>query len=131
MGLTSLSATIINPANSRLRQEVDFMVDSGAVYSVVDKRILKKVGIKPFGKKKFFLANGQSVERKIGGSVFEYAQEKGYAPVIFGEKNDTNLFGAVTLEALGLVLDPLQRKLLKLPLVLGGLHRSFKQHPLK
>ncbi|MBI2010536.1 MAG: aspartyl protease [Candidatus Chisholmbacteria bacterium] len=123
MGLTSLSATIINPANTRLRQQVDFLVDSGAVYSVVDKKILKKIGIKPHGTKRFFLANGQVVERQIGGSVYEYADEKGYAPVIFGEKNDSNLLGTVTLEALGLVLDPLQRKLLKLPLVLGALTR--------
>lgn len=97
------------------------MVDSGAIYSVVDKKVLKELKIKPFSEKEFFLANGQSVTRKLGGLVYEYGGEKGYAPVIFGEPGDSNLMGAVTLEALGLVLDPLQRKLLNLPMVLGGL----------
>lgn len=35
------------------------------------------------------------------------------APVLFGEKDDSLLLGTFTLEALGLTLDPLKRKLYK------------------
>jgi len=35
------------------------------------------------------------------------------APVLFGEKGDSLLLGAFTLEALGLTLYPFQRKLYK------------------
>lgn len=121
MGITSLKASVINPANTKLIEEVEFLVDSGAIYSVVDKRILQKLQIKPLSEKTFFLANGTSVTRKLGGAMYKYAEEIGHAPVIFGERGDSNLLGAVTLEALGLVLDPLKRRLLNLPMALGSL----------
>jgi hypothetical protein len=40
--------------------------------------------------------------------------------VIFGEKGDATLLGAVTLESLGFVLDAVRRDLLPLPMVVAG-----------
>jgi hypothetical protein len=45
---------------------------------------------------------------------------QGASPVIFGEKGDHALLGAVTLESLGVLLDPLRRELRPLPLVLAA-----------
>jgi len=39
--------------------------------------------------------------------------------VIFGEKGDSTLLGAVTLESLGVWLDPLRRELRPLPMILA------------
>ena len=39
--------------------------------------------------------------------------------MIFGEARDAQLLGALTLEALGLTLDPLRRELKPLPMVLS------------
>ncbi|MFI5351646.1 MAG: hypothetical protein ACHQZS_01700 [Candidatus Binatales bacterium] len=39
--------------------------------------------------------------------------------MIFGEPGDSQLLGALTLEALGLSLDPLRRELKPLPMILG------------
>ena len=119
MGITNIKATIVNPKRPSQKRDIKFMVDSGAVYSIVNEGILKEMGVKPYGEKEFMLANGKAVTRKIGGLMYEYQGEKGYAPVIFGEKDDSSLMGAVTLEALGMVLDPLKRRLLQLPMVLG------------
>jgi hypothetical protein len=46
--------------------------------------------------------------------------------VIFGEPDDSVLLGVFSLEALGLVLDPLRRELKPLPMVLalGTLSKS-------
>ncbi len=121
MGITNLKLKIANPAKPDIFEDITFMVDSGAVYSVVNQEILKKLGIKPISEKEFSLANGDVIKRKMGGAIFMYADEKGHAPVIFGEKGDSNLLGAVTLESLGLILDPIKRKLLSLPMVLGNL----------
>ncbi|TSC83863.1 MAG: hypothetical protein G01um101416_1161 [Microgenomates group bacterium Gr01-1014_16] len=96
------------------------MVDSGAVYTVIDKKILNKIGITPTSKKTFFLANNSSVDRKVGDAYFEYGGESGYAKVVFGEPGDSNLLGVTTLESLGYVLDPIQRKLLQLPMLLAS-----------
>ena len=122
MGLTNLKITLKNPESKSKSAEVEFLVDSGAVYSVVNKKILGKLGIKPSGKKTFFLANNTSVDRQIGEALFEYQGERGYAKVVFGEPGDSNLLGVTTLESLGYVLDPLQRRLLQLPMLLASLH---------
>jgi len=39
--------------------------------------------------------------------------------VIFGETGDSTFLGMVSLEALGLLLDPIRRELRPLPMVLG------------
>src|SRR3990167_6155077 len=99
MGITTLDIAIHNPADTSRKKTVRCMVDSGAVYSVIDQKILNRLGIQPLSQKEFILANGDSITRKIWGALFSYASEKGYAPVVFGEKDDSNLLGAVTLEA--------------------------------
>ena len=124
MGLTVLKIEVANPAKPKIRETLEFLVDSGAVYSVVPARILKKLGIKPISSEEFHLADGSTIIRKKGIAFFKYGDRVGGADVIFGEKGDSLLLGALTLEALGLALDPLQRSLKPLPMILGGLpHR--------
>jgi hypothetical protein len=43
--------------------------------------------------------------------------------VIFGEPGDATLLGAVSLEALGFVLDAIRRDLVPLPMVIAGTPR--------
>ncbi len=119
MGLTYIKATVINPADPSKRLKVEFLVDSGAIYSVVPKADLKRLGIKPCGSKEFTLADGTKIIRKFGNALFSFQKTPGASPVIFGEKGDNTLLGMVSLEALGYVLDPLRRELRPLPMVLG------------
>lgn len=121
MGLTVLEIEVGNPANPEVTEKVEFLVDSGAIYSVVPTPILKKLGIKPIAKQEFRLADGTKVVRKKGGALFKYGDRVGVADVIFGEEGDHKLLGAFTLEALGLVLDPLKRELKPLPMLLATL----------
>ncbi len=39
--------------------------------------------------------------------------------MVFGEETDATLLGSLTLEALGLGLDPLRRELIQLPMMLA------------
>jgi predicted aspartyl protease len=68
---------------------------------------------------KFILADGSEVTRQVGDAQFRFNGRRGAAPVIFGEEDDSILLGSVTLEALGLLLDPLKRQLRPLPLMLA------------
>ncbi len=92
-------------------------MDSGAVYSVVPQNILKGLGIKPTSLEEFILANGEVIKKSIGNAYFEYQGKVRAAPVVFGDKG-VFLFGATTLEALGMILDPIGRQLKPLPMVL-------------
>ncbi len=61
MGLTSVEIEIGNASNLDVTEKVDFLVDSGAFYSVVPSGILEKLGIKPVADEIFRLANGEAV----------------------------------------------------------------------
>lgn len=115
MGLTHVEATIANPGNPRKAAKLSFLVDSGAVYSVVPKAILRRLGIKPHSKRTFTLADGSHITRQVGDVSFKFNGQQGASPVIFGEKGDSTLLGTVSLEALGFFLDPIRRELRPLP----------------
>lgn len=119
MGLTNVKAIIKNPEHPQKEIVESFLVDSGATYSVVAKTTLEKLGIKPHRKMEFILADGRKVSREIGDATFEYEGLRGAAPVVFGLRGDSSLLGVITLEALGLVLDPFKRKLLPMNTYLG------------
>jgi predicted aspartyl protease len=114
-----LEVAVGNPASREVTESVQFLVDSGAIYSVVPTPILDRLGIKPIGEQEFILANGTKIARKKGIALFKYGERIGGADVIFGEEEDSILLGVFTLEALGLVLDPLRRELKPLPMVLA------------
>ncbi|MBI4429683.1 MAG: aspartyl protease family protein [Ignavibacteriales bacterium] len=119
MGLTVLNVQVGNPSNPKKLKELEFLVDSGAVHSVVSVSVLRELKIKPVKKEEFRLANGERIVRKKGFAFFKYGERIGGADVIFGEKGDSVLLGALTLEALGLSLDPLRRELKELPMMLA------------
>jgi clan AA aspartic protease len=118
MGLTHQKLTVKSSRASRKSIAVDFLIDSGAIYSLVPAKQLKSIGIKPYRKLEFSLADGSLVTRRVGDAYFEFRGDGGAAPVIFGEDGDQPLLGATTLESLGLVLNPFQRQLHPMKLVL-------------
>ena len=118
MGLTYIQVDVAKPATPEDSEPVEFLVDSGAVHSVVPTVVLDRLGIRHLDAQEFRLADGTKVTRRKGVAVFRYGERIGGAAVIFGEDGDSNLLGATTLESLGLVLDPLRRELRPLPMVL-------------
>ncbi len=121
MGLTVLEVEVSHVDHPEDAQKVEFLIDSGAVYSVVPAELLQILGVKPIAEETFRLANGEKVIRKKGIARFRYGDRVGGADVIFGEPGDSALLGALTLEALGLSLDPLRRELKPLPMMLARL----------
>jgi predicted aspartyl protease len=124
MGLTHQRLTVKSSRKGRKAIEIDFLIDSGAVYSLVPKKQLKSIGIAPYKSLEFTLADGSRLTREAGDAYFEFRGDGGAAPVIFGEAGDQPLLGATTLESLGLILNPFQRDLHPMKMVLMGLKRS-------
>lgn len=65
------------------------------------------------------MADGSKIIRRKGIALFKYQGKIGGADVIFGEEGNSQLLGALTLEALGFTLDPFKRELKPLPMVLA------------
>jgi aspartyl protease family protein len=119
MGLTNQSSVVKESHRARRKAAVRFLIDSGAVYSLVPEPTLKKLSIRPHRRVEFALVDGTTITRKVGDAYFEFQGEGGAAPVIFGEKGDEPLLGATTLESIGLVLDPFKRRLIPMRMLLA------------
>jgi len=104
MGLTTVTLEIKNPYDPNKRVEEDFLVDSGAAYTVLPKRLVKKLQLKPNYSQKFVLADGTKIQRKISSAFVKFEGREIASPVVLGEEKDSPLLGVLTLEALGLVL---------------------------
>ncbi len=117
MGITFLKIKVSNPAYPKKIKELEFLVDSGAIYSVVPEKILKELKIKATSFEEFILANGEIIKRPVGNATFHYKGKVRASPVVFGEK-DVFLLGATTIESFGMILDPIRRELKPLPMVL-------------
>lgn len=59
----------------------------------------------------FTLADGRPIARALSECHIALQQEDAHALVILGEPGDEPLLGVVTLEILGLILDPFKRTL--------------------
>ena len=111
MGITNAILKVKEHRKSEKTAEVNFLVDSGVIYTLVPGKILDELGIEPYREMSFSLADGTTLKRKVCSAYFEYEGEGGPAPVVYGEEGDEPLLGATTLESLGLVLNPFTRTL--------------------
>jgi clan AA aspartic protease len=93
------------------RRAVRFLVDSGASYSVLPRRIWRAIGLKPKRTMAFSLADGTQVRRRVSECLLRFGDLEGHTPVVLGEPRDEALLGVVTLENFGLVLNPFDRTL--------------------
>src|SRR5689334_17354349 len=109
MGVTFVSGTAISPVGQR---RLDFLVDSGAQYTQLPREVWEPLALSARRSQRFRLADGTLMERDIGNCVIALDQlGETPTPVILGGAGDAALLGAVTLEELGLVLNPFTRTL--------------------
>ena len=109
MGITYIEGTVSGPTGKRATLE--FLVDSGAKYTLLPFKNWKAIGLKPVRRLTFVLADGTKVKRNISECYINLPQGKTHTPVVLGKPGDEALLGVVTLEELGLVLNPFQRSL--------------------
>jgi predicted aspartyl protease len=109
MGITYVPGTLVGPTGETDR--LDFLVDSGATYTVVPESSWRKLGLRAIRTQRFRFADGSPMERNIGRCEIQLELGDAVTPVILGLPGDEALLGAVTLEELGLVLDPFSRTL--------------------
>ena len=105
------------------RQAVEFLVDSGVVYSVLPQRVWRALKLTPRRRLRFSLADGTPIRRGVSECRFSYQGIEATSPVVLGERNDEALLGSVTLETLGLVLNPFERTLTPMRMILAHARR--------
>jgi clan AA aspartic protease len=119
MGMTYIRAKV-GRADGRGRAiDVRFLVDTGAVYTVLPESIWQTLKLKPQRELEFSLADGTTITRHVSECRFTIEGQSATSPVVLGEPGDSPLLGAVTLETIGLMVNPLSRELLPMRLMLA------------
>ncbi len=117
MGITYAEGTLTGPTGRQAT--LPFLVDSGAVYTLVPHDVWKDLGLKPKRIVTFSLADGSSIDRPVSECHIRLQHGDGHTPVILGEPGDDPLLGIVTLQEVGLVLHPFKRTLEPMRMLLG------------
>ena len=116
MGLTHVAGTVKGPTGE---DTLDFLVDSGATYTILPRHAWKHIGLKPERSMNFVLADGTKITRDISECFVELAVGKGHSPVVLGKVGDAAVLGVVTLENFGLIFNPFSRSLQPMRLLLA------------
>ena len=117
VGFIKVRVGVYNPQMPEKVVEVEGVVDTGAVYTVVRRDILESLGIKPLERRRF-KAFGGYVERDVGEAGLALAGRRRVVPVIFGEADDAVVVGVTALEIFGLEVDPVRGVLKEAELLL-------------
>lgn len=104
MGLTYIDATVRGRSGPTVT--LDFLIDSGANYTLLPYDTWRRLGLAPERAQAFRLADGTRIERAISECHITVGTRSGHTPVILGEASDRALLGVITLEQLGLVFNP-------------------------
>ena len=123
MGLTYVHARLRRPDSRGPSRNVRFFVDSGAIYSVLPEGIWRALKLKPERQVEITLTDGTAITRGVSECRFEIRGEAATSPVVLGESGDGALLGAVILETLGLMLNPLRREILPMRMALSRVKR--------
>ncbi|HTR80590.1 MAG TPA: retroviral-like aspartic protease family protein [Bacteroidota bacterium] len=117
MGLTFVEGVVQGPTGKK--RSAQFLVDSGATYTLLSRNHWKAIELTPKRELNFTLADGTVVKRSMSECVISLTQGEAHTPVILGEEGDESLLGSVTLEILGLMLNPFHRTLEPMKMMLA------------
>ncbi|MBI3128051.1 MAG: aspartyl protease family protein [Candidatus Tectomicrobia bacterium] len=117
MGLVFVEGTVSGPAGRQAA--LRFLVDGGATYTLLPHDAWRSIGLAPKRPIRCTLADGTAIERQVSECHIALPQGEGHTPVILGEPGDEALLGTVTLEVLGLVLNPFNRTLQPMRMLLA------------
>lgn len=92
--------------------EVQALVDTGSSYTSLPASLLARLGVLPTGQRPFRQADDRIVQRRTGHARFRFNGDEVITLVVFDPANAEPLLGALTLEAFGLGVDPVNRQLI-------------------
>jgi len=118
MSITHVVAGIAGPGRRRPFR-VRFLVDTGTVFTVPPEPAWRRLRLRPERTVEFTLADGTTIDRGVYECRFTVQGQTATSPVVLGAASDAPLLGAVTLETLGLMVNPLSRELLPMRLTLA------------
>ena len=126
MGWFDVKVKLANLAAPTRTEELSLLVDTGATLSWIPRNVFERLGVTPFSRLPFTLADGRRLERDITAVLLTIDGRKAPVQVAFGEPGEAAVLGATALEGLGFVVDPVGKKLVPRDLLALASHEGRK-----
>ena len=107
----SVMLQVWNPAQPGEIEELSAVVDLHSTFSWISRPRLERLGVFPFRKMRFRLKGEGIVERDVASVYIALKNGPVGDLVVMAEAGETEIMGAHTIDGLGMVVDPVQRKL--------------------
>lgn len=117
MGITHVTVTIRNPAMPEKSWESLFLIDTGAIDSLVPRDHLELIGLKPKAQRIYELADGSEIKMDITTGDIEFMGEIVGGTIIFAKPGTEPILGVTALESVGINIDPRNQKLKRMPAI--------------
>ena len=115
MGFIHVPVSVGPLIGQGLRYDADFLVDTGALDSMMPASTLREIGIEPEGANTYELADGSLREYQFAYARMEFMGTSVVTSVLFGPEVASPLLGVLALEAAGITIDPVGHRLKKMP----------------
>jgi clan AA aspartic protease len=112
MGIFSTHIRVANPRDHEHGQEIELIMDTGATFTKLPAELLRELRIEPQFSVPALTSDNREVVRPVGQAWVSINGRSGIVPIAFGERSEPVLLGATTLEILGFVVDPVEKRLI-------------------
>ena len=117
MGATYVTTTIRNPSDPSLSWQGSFLVDTGAVDTLVPRQHLERIGLHPKSQRTYELADGSNIQMDITTGEIEFMGDIVGGTIIYGASDVEPILGVTALESLGIDIDPHDQSLKRMPAI--------------
>ena len=121
MGCFNVRIEVGDPQGTRFQPVEALVVDTGSTHSVMPAAFLRELGVVPYGREEFVLADDRVANYEVGQAAVRIGDLTLTTQVVFAENGGQALLGAVTLEQFGLAVDTVNQQLIRVRKLLKGL----------
>ena len=114
MGTFSIEIGIGDPDRGRWKT-LDALVDTGASITAAPASVLRELGVDPSMRRSFESAHGEAREMDVGHTWVRVDGKEVFTLVLFNDEGSTPLLGAITLESVFMMVDPVDQRLVPRP----------------
>lgn len=110
MGTFTVRIEVGDPTGSNF-ESLEALSDTGATNTAFPAALLRSLGVAPQGKSGYRIADGSRLELDVGRTWVRVDDKQEFTQVVSGPEGSRPVLGAVTIEEMGLSVDPVARRL--------------------
>ncbi|MGH9513626.1 MAG: retroviral-like aspartic protease family protein [Terriglobales bacterium] len=111
MSTFSAKFRVWNPAHPENVEAIEAMVDTGASFTWISRTRLERLGLSPMRRMPIRTIEGRVLERELVAVYIASDEYSAPDVVVMAEAGEMEVLGAHSLEGLGVVADPIQKRL--------------------